>query len=111
MKRYKTLEEMTEQESGVIVYGDSDVIICNWATEGRNGGFPRLLSCFLIAMPDEEINLIRKEKGKVLDFLKNGLEFIYDANNDAQELIDSNRDCDAYFCDGDILVLAPVGWC
>lgn len=51
----KTLFDLTSQESGIIVYEDKAVIVCNWANDCPDGGLPRLAPWGqdLIAWPTE----------------------------------------------------------
>jgi hypothetical protein len=56
-----TLLDLTGQESGIVVYEDKAVIVCNWASSCPNGGLPRLAPWGkdLIAWPTE-INVNRE---------------------------------------------------
>ncbi len=42
MDKKTTLYDITGQESGIVVYDDNEVIVCNWAQESSYGGLPRL---------------------------------------------------------------------
>ena len=57
----KTLFDLTNQESGIIVYEDKAVIVCNWANDCPSGGLPRLAPWGndLIAWPTE-IEVVRE---------------------------------------------------
>jgi len=46
----KNLEELTKQESGIVVYSNNEGILCNWASIE---GFPRMFIAGLIGMGEE----------------------------------------------------------
>jgi hypothetical protein len=37
---YKNLKELTHHKDGIVVYGDGQVIVCDWAEVCPNGGLP-----------------------------------------------------------------------
>lgn len=40
--QYKTLLEMTRQKTGIVIYHESEVIVCNWEAVCHSGGLPFL---------------------------------------------------------------------
>ena len=108
------LEELTDQESGIIVYGNRDVVICNWRGVS---GLPRVFMGGLVGLGEE----LEAEPGEdvkdVACFLDDeyglqNLDVIYDVNGDMAELVNEAVSGTAYrLPELDALVVAPDGWC
>ena len=107
------LADITRQESGIVVYGGSAAIICNWASLGD--GLPHLLGDMLVCVPSTAEII---DHGVTDDFAEfdPSWDIIYDANNDAPNLSTSARKWNWWKLnnstggDADVLVIAPVGW-
>lgn len=107
------LADITHQKSGIVVYGGSSAIVCNWASLGD--GLPKLLGDLLVCIPTSaEIT----DHGVTDDFAGFGSapwDIIYDVNNDAPNLSSSASrwrwwKLKAAGESADVLVIAPDGW-
>lgn len=80
------LRDLTGQESGILVYSNSDTIICNWAAVGA--GLPRLFGdMFLLSLQEDNVEIIESGETDDLSTLHpEEWDVIYDVNNDAQSL-------------------------
>ena len=82
-----TLEELTGQESGIVVFGNTtrEAIVCNWA--GING-LPRLFATGLIGLGDLSDAMLAADPRPVDDvgLALEGAQIIYDENGEAEGL-------------------------
>lgn len=97
--KFNTLEGLTNQESGIVVRGNT-VIVTNWTQSCPDGGLPLLApwGCDLIAWPEEievsnEYNVadIRDAlPGSILEdedgLTADGMDIVFDANGDIPAL-------------------------
>ena len=107
------LADITRQESGIVVYGGSAAIICNWA--GLGDGLPHLLGDTLVCMPVTAEIIDHGVADDFAEFDSASWNIIYDVNGDAPNLSTlASRwnwwKLNAAGEDADVLVIAPVGW-
>jgi hypothetical protein len=103
------LQELTGQESGIVIYGN-EVVICNWS---GLIGLPRVDPAGLIVVGMAE--KIRKSKGhnirsRELAAMLDGLRLVYDVNGDIHDLIAGKYSGRRYILDDNVIVVAPHGW-
>lgn len=109
MKTYENLQELTTQESGVIIFKNNEIIICNWS---HCNGVPRLDPLGLTVMGlNEDITTDGKavtipNVGSYISNLGN-CDLVYDYNNDFESL--SNTSGKLYHVN-DVIIIAPDGW-
>lgn len=101
---YEDLQELTGQESGIVIFEDKEAILCNWSSIK---GIPRMFAGSVIGM-NEEIPEIQGEHADDQESLLDGIDInIYAEYND-EELPKSGT---VYRISDDITVIAPDGWC
>ncbi len=90
MKSPINLQEITGQESGIILYDDKNVAVVNWS---HGEGIPHWLAPLHdpIYMPTEEEIEDCGIAGDILEELPVDMEIIYDRNGDLQDLIDARK--------------------
>jgi hypothetical protein len=99
----RTLEELTGQESGIVIY-ENGGILCNWSSIN---GLPRIFATGLIGL-DEEIPEVEGEHVDDLSYLFDGVTIEIHANFEDDEWPKSGT---VYQISDDITVIAPDGWC
>lgn len=141
------LYDLTGQESGIVIYENKAVIVCNWANICPSHGLPIAgpIGGLLICWPDEvkyinhyavddvrdalpgSIIEVGEEDGQKL-IETEGMDIVSDYNGDICALwgydlgldSDINRDeagnlqptpGTVYELEGDVIVIAPDGWC
>lgn len=115
MKREIKLQEITEQESGIVIYPDGYIAVVNWA--GKSG-LPRYMAPFHdpIFMPTDEISFRTEDTSNIVLYLPEGYEVIADKFNDLQKLFDDFSQNQAkvggriYYINDEIIVIAPDDW-
>lgn len=113
MTDFDTLFDATNNESGIIIFPNNDVIIGNWTYSGH--GVPRL-SPFGDALVST--GAIDKAEDKGLINIKaylaglDGFTIVYDRNNDYPQIGDNDmaRLWEIVNNDKTLRVLAPVDW-
>lgn len=106
MENNKTLEDITGQESGIVVYSDSGVIVANWSSQCPSGGIPKLspfggiiewpINDGLTVISEERIDDIRDALPDIIysesdNTLTSGvMDIIADPNNDIPALYGYN---------------------
>ncbi len=104
------IEEMTGRESGIIIYDDYGVIICNWS--GRTG-LPRMFVHSPIFMGEEISELpeaVRAEN--VADILPEEIDLIYDINGDMDQILKDMPGGWVYqIPEKEICIIVPDEWC
>ena len=98
----KNLQELTGQESGIVIYDGKDGILCNWSSIN---GFPRISATGLIGL-GEEIPEVEGEHYDDLSGLLEGVNIEIYAYYTDDELPKSGT----VYQIGDITVIAPDGW-
>ncbi|HPZ31305.1 MAG TPA: hypothetical protein PLW17_07595 [Limnochordia bacterium] len=99
-----TLHELTEQESGVVIYGNEG-IICNWSSFS---GLPRLFATGLIDWPASIIERVEGEHYEDLSEILDRVEIIYGADQPKPK---SGKVYEVATDESDkIIVIAPDGW-
>src|SRR5690554_1868322 len=98
----RNLQELTGQESGIVIYNEKDGILCNWA---NINGFPRIFATGLIGFGEE----IPEVEGKLMDIsrLLENVSIDVRAHYTAEELPKSGT---VYQINDEITVIAPDGW-
>ena len=101
-KMYTDLQELTGQESGIVMYG-KEGILCNWA---NINGLPRLFASGMVGMgeeiPEVEGNYCTDLSGLLMD-----VNIIIAADYDDDDMPKSGT---IYRLGDDIIVVAPDGW-
>jgi len=100
MEKVENLMELTGQESGIVVYGNSEAIVCNWANVD---GLPRASMVGVIGL-NEEIEKVEGLNGRIEDYV-DADDVISNDNDD-----ELKGDATIYKLPGDIIVIAPKGW-
>ncbi len=101
-EKVSSLLELTKgQESGIVVYGNGEAIVCNWASIE---GLPRVSSLGGVLGLNEEIERVEGINGRIEDYV-NKEQVISNDNDD--ELV---GEAVIYKLPGDIIVIAPKGW-
>jgi hypothetical protein len=101
----RTLQELTGQESGIVIYcgagGTPEAIVCNWSNVQ---GYPRIDPCGLTVIGfGEEIPEVEGENTSNIPVLLSDVHIVY-ANGE-----DMPQSGTKYRID-DILIIAPEGW-
>lgn len=100
----KTLEELTGQESGIVVY-QNEGILCNWSSVD---GLPRMFVTGIIGL-GEDIPKVKGKHVKDLGPYLDGVEIsavVYDYKEEDHPLNGGT----VYDLGDDVLVIAPDGW-
>jgi len=105
-ERIETLQDLTGQESGVVIY-DNEAIICNWSSIN---GMPRLFADGLVGLAEEIESVDPKNLSadELVDLL-DPVSIIYDANDDESGLRNGDYAGKVYILP-DAIVIAPEGW-
>ena len=98
----RNLQELTGQESGIIIYNEKDGILCNWSSIN---GFPRIFAFGLVGL-GEEIPEVEGEHYDDLSGLLEGVQLNISAHYTDDELPKSGT----VYQIGDITVIAPDDW-
>jgi hypothetical protein len=97
----RNLQELTGQESGIVIYNEKDGILCNWSSIN---GFPRIFATGLIGF-GEEIPEVEGEHMDISGLLEN-INIEIHAHYTDEELPKFGT----VYQIGDITVIAPDGW-
>lgn len=84
----ETLQELTGQESGIVIYDSGETIVCNWSSLGENE-LPKVFSGQFVTGWDSEENIFEDaESSETEDFrpLLDGKEIIWDENGDLESI-------------------------
>lgn len=105
----QTLREITSQESGMLLFPDGDLIICNWASFES---IPRLFAGMLVDCSSEIIHYDTEiEEIDDLTEVIAGANLIYDRNDDIHGDLHIPATVYTVAADGiEIQVIAPDGW-
>lgn len=97
----KNLQELTGQESGIVIYDEREGIICNWSSIN---GLPRIFGNVVIGLGDE----IPEVPGEHMDIsgLLEGVSIENQADYDDEELPKTGT----VYKFGEIIVIAPDDW-
>lgn len=100
----ETLQDLTNQESGIVIYLETkEGIVCNWT---NIAGYPRLFATGLIGLGEEipdDVESTTYDEQEITDLLKN-VKIIYNINDD-----DMPTGAEVYKID-DIIIIAPHDW-
>lgn len=98
----KNLQELTGQESGIVIYGNKEAIVCNWTSIS---GLPKVFITGLLGN-DDDIPCVNGEeyKEEQIKNLLEGVTIIY-ANEEEMPL-----KAIVYKLNDTITVVAPHGW-
>ena len=98
----RNLQELTGQESGIIIY-DGKGILCNWSSIN---GFPRISACGLVGLGEEIPEVAGEHMDNLSDLLEN-VNIEIHAHYIDEELPKSGT---VYQINDEITVIAPDGW-
>ncbi len=101
----KDLQELTGQESGIVIYNGKEAIICNWS--GIEGLPFYVLAMGIIGLGEEIPEVEGQHVDDLSGYLPDGI-IVYDYNNiDEDDLPKGGK---VYKIDEDVTVIAPDGW-
>lgn len=113
----KTLQELTGQESGIVIYGNGEIIVCNWSSFGENE-LPKIFAGICVnGWPDEDEIFDNAESNETDDFrpILTGKEVIWDENGDLASIAngtyywkDDFRATIWTLTDGTVIVCPPL---
>lgn len=86
----KTLQELTGQESGIVIYDSGEVIVCNWSGFGETE-LPKVFAGICVnGWPDDDDIFENASSEETEDFrpLLCGKEVIWDENGDLKSIAD-----------------------
>ncbi len=100
-----TLQELTASESGLVVFNDKDLIICNWSSFD---GIPRVLMGQLHCLEDEIPACLMDETWNETEIIS----YLQDKNLIYSDLEDeiNIHSARVFHLNGAITVLVPEGW-
>lgn len=100
------LQELTGQESGIVVYEGRTAVICNWSSIK---GFPRVFATGLIGM-GEEILIVTGEHSEDLfaEIFCDVTEVIDMSAEQEEEWPESGT---VYYISDSVMVITPDDWC
>lgn len=108
--KFTDLKEVTHNEAGIILYGNGDVIICNWS--GCNG-LPRVFPGGPIGL-NEEITIIEQgESDDISLFSPEDWDIVYDENGDYPDAVNAIGRYRWYKVEAngeEATVIAPRAW-
>jgi hypothetical protein len=97
------LQELTGQESGIVIFEEKEAILCNWT---QIKGIPRMFAGTIVGMA-EEIPEVEGEHTDNLESLLDGIDIHICAEYTDDEPPKSGT---VYKISDDITVIAPDGW-
>lgn len=100
-KTVRTLKELTGKESGIVVYGEKEAIVCNWS---GIEGFPRIFATGLVGLGEE----IPKVSGGQTNDVNSLLAGVHVINAIKGDLVESKGTI--YHVSRDVKVITPDGW-
>lgn len=100
---FKNLQELTGQESGIVVYQDREAILCNWSSID---GLPRMFATGLIGLGEEIPDVDGEHTDNLADLL-NGVNISIAAHYIDDELPENGT---VYELSDGVTVIAPDGW-
>lgn len=109
-----SLTNLTQQESGIIVY-DNSIIVVNWWAQCPQG-LPRVFAGTIIGIPDPDAtpsDAVHVDDIREILPDPEDMDVVYDYNNDIPELYADNAEITSgrAWTIGDVVVIAPDGWC
>ena len=84
-----TLQELTGQESGIIIYDNGDTIVCNWSSFNDNELPKRAFGFAVIGWADDEENIFEDAESRKTDDFRDllvGTCVIWDENGDLESI-------------------------
>ncbi len=113
--KFTNLQDLTRQESGIAIFDNDQVIVCNWSSYSDSqlpistpwGG----VMGYDYGYGDEVLD--HGETDDVLSlFDADASDVLYDANDEIQQLMAAAEPQSGdWFRIGDCLIIAPHGWC
>lgn len=100
MEKVENIMELTGQESGIVVYGNGEAIVCNWTNVD---GLPRVSAIGVIGLK-EEVEKVEGTAGRIEDYVSKERVI---ANDNDDELV---GDATIYKLPDGVVVIAPKGW-
>lgn len=110
----RNLQELTGQESGIVVYNNGEAIICNWSSFG-DYELPKIFEWVgVIGWEEEDTVFNGCKKRTVKDFMRmvrrNRYDIIYDANGDMDNPINYKESAVIYTLSDGTQIIAPEMW-
>ncbi len=99
------LQDLTGQESGIVIYNNGDTIIANWSSLH---GLPRLFVSGIIGMGGDGLRITSETYIPDISQIVNNDQIIYDINDDAATL--AGTPGTVYTLEDDTLIIAPEDW-
>lgn len=99
------LQDLTGQESGIVIYNDGDTIITNWSSLH---GLPRLFAGVIIGMGGDGLRITAETHIPDISQIIDNDQIIYDINGDASTL--PGTPGTVYTLEDDTLIIAPDDW-
>lgn len=104
----KNLEELTGQESGIVIYTTKEGILCNWSSIK---GLPKLFVTGVFGLGEEIEESVPTETADCRDEI-DGVDLIYSEQNDTQfsEEFKNAVPAKIYELSDGTKIIAPEGW-
>lgn len=83
-----TLNELTGQESGIVIYANGETIVCNWSSLGENE-MPKVFGGISILGWEEDDSIFDEAESSTTDDFRSildGKRVIWDANGDLESI-------------------------
>jgi len=114
MYKFSSLEEITNQSSGLVLYENNEMLIVNWSSIV---GLPRLApGGFAVLGLGEMLQIVDIHEvdniGIFLEQLKGNINILYDVNNNISDLHEYSGKLYQVRTDSnnDVIIIAPEGW-
>ena len=101
---YESLQEITGQESGIVVHG-GNYLICNWAS---GEGLPYVGPLGYLLHVPQKMCVVKRLRMKDIGGILEDKDCIYDRNGDRESL--AGLPGKSYELNGRVLVIAPEDW-
>ena len=112
-----TLQELTGQESGIVIYDNGEMIICNWCQFG-DYELPKVFSGISVMGWDEGEDIFDGAKEEYVPdyrYLLDGKDLIWDQCDDIKHIADPDTDpawfrANLYTLTDGTIIIAPKMW-
>lgn len=111
-----SLTDLTQQESGIVVY-DNSVLVVNWWAQCPQG-LPRIFAGVVIGVPGPDSDATPSDAIHIDDIREalpdfDDMDVVYDYNDDITDLYTDNAEImpGRVWTIGDVVIIAPDGWC
>ena len=99
------LQDLTGQESGIVVYGNGETVIVNWSSLYE---LPRVFVTWIIGSGGDGLEVKSEERVEDISELIDTDKIIYDMNGDADALPGTSGT--VYTLEDETMIIAPDGW-